>query len=152
MAHGDLSIAAREGRTVPPGTGVDAAGASTTDPAAILDGGALLPFGGHKGAAIAMTIEILAAALTGGRVSFEVDWSGHPGATIPCTGQFLLLIDPARGGDFGFAARVAALSDLVRSAGDGRLPGDRRLRNRARSLAEGVALTDEEAKLLRALA
>jgi delta1-piperideine-2-carboxylate reductase len=48
MANGDVQIARREGRQLPPGTGVDGQGNPTTDPAAILDGGALLPFGGHN--------------------------------------------------------------------------------------------------------
>ncbi len=139
LAHGDVQIAAREGHMLPPGTGVDGDGQPTCDPAEILDGGALLPFGGHKGASIAMTIEILAAAFTGGAFSSEVDWADHPGAKIPLTGQFLLVMDPARAGS-GFAARVAQLSDAVRAAGQGRLPGDRRHRIRAESGRLGVAL------------
>ena len=42
IAHGDVQIAAREGRTLPEGYGVDRHGQPTCDPAAILDGGALL--------------------------------------------------------------------------------------------------------------
>ena len=53
----------KAGRQLPPGTGVDRNGNPTTDPASILDGGALLPFGGHKGSSIAMMIEIMGAAL-----------------------------------------------------------------------------------------
>ncbi|HKS14137.1 MAG TPA: Ldh family oxidoreductase, partial [Pseudomonas sp.] len=66
MAHGDVQIAAREGEQLPPGTGVDAQGQPTRDPKAVLEGGALLPFGGHKGSALSMMVELLAAALTGG--------------------------------------------------------------------------------------
>src|SRR5690606_30733895 len=80
MANGDVQIAAREGRMLPEGTGVDRDGNPTTDPSAVLDGGALLPFGGHKGSSIAMMMEIMSAALSGGDFSFEVDWSGFPGA------------------------------------------------------------------------
>src|SRR5690606_14423505 len=54
MAHGDIQIAAREGRALPPEHGVDRDGKPTCDPSAILDGGALLPFGGHKGSALSM--------------------------------------------------------------------------------------------------
>ena len=45
MAMGDIQIAARDGREVPPGTGLDADGNATTDPAEIAKG-VLLPFGG----------------------------------------------------------------------------------------------------------
>ncbi|MGR3824812.1 MAG: Ldh family oxidoreductase [Salipiger marinus] len=146
LAHGDVQIAARQGHVLPEGCGVDASGQPTTDPNAILEGGALLPFGGHKGASLAMTIEILAAAFTGGAFSSEVDWSAHPGARIPCTGQMLLLLDPDRGA--GFAQRVRQLSDAVRAAGQDRLPGDRRRRLRAEAEAQGVALTEDDLAML----
>lgn len=77
IAHGDVQIAARKGELLPDGMGVDRLGQPTRDPAAILDGGALLPFGGHKGSALSMMVELLAAALTGGNFSFEFDWSQH---------------------------------------------------------------------------
>lgn len=153
LAHGDVQIAAREGHALPEGAGVDAAGQPTRDPQAVLDGGALLPFGGHKGAAIAMMIEIMAAALTGGHYSHEVDWSGHPGAQTPCTGQCLILIDPARGGSgAGFAARVEQLVDVLRDAGQERMPGDRRFAARAKALREGIAVSAEMLAKLEALA
>ncbi|NDW00066.1 Ldh family oxidoreductase [Salipiger sp. PrR002] len=148
LAHGDVQIAAREGHELRPGTGVDAEGQPTNDPNVILNGGALLPFGGHKGASIAMTIEILAAAFTGGAFSTEVDWSQHEGAKIPLTGQFLLVMDPEHGGSHGFATRVAALSDTVRAAGQERLPGDRRAVVRAEAEQKGVALTEADMEML----
>lgn len=40
IAHGDVQIAAREGRLLPAGMGVDREGRPTEDPRAILDGGA----------------------------------------------------------------------------------------------------------------
>ena len=59
-SNGDVQIARREGRPLPPGVGVDRDGKPTTDPNAVLEGGALLPFGGHKGSSIAMMMEIMA--------------------------------------------------------------------------------------------
>src|SRR3546814_2781775 len=70
-ARGEIMIAAREGHAVPPGTGIDAEGRDTTDPNAILDGGAQLPFGGYKGASIALMIELLVGALIGDKFSFK---------------------------------------------------------------------------------
>lgn len=150
-SHGDVQIARREGRALPPGVGVTAAGEPTTDPAEVLDGGALLPFGGHKGAAISMMIELLGAALTGGRFSTEVDWSKHPGAATPLTGQFLLLIDPARAGGLPFEHRAAQFASSLRDAGLTLLPGERRRRKRKESLASGITLTDEEWTALKGL-
>lgn len=70
MAMGDVQIAARDGREVPLGTGLDEHGELTTDPAAIAKG-VLLPFGGYKGSAIALMVELLAAGMTGEQFSFE---------------------------------------------------------------------------------
>lgn len=139
LAHGDVQIAAHEGHDLPQGAGVDAAGQPTRDPRAVLDGGALLPFGGHKGASIAMMIEIMAAALTGGLYSHEVDWSGHPGAQTPCTGECVIVIDPRRGGSgVGFAARVEQLVGALGAAGQARMPGDRRFAARETAMRDGV--------------
>lgn len=151
-SHGDIQIARREGRALPPGVGVDRDGNPTTDPGAVLDGGALLPFGGHKGSALSMMIELLGAALTGGKFSTEVDWSGHPGAVVPHTGQFFLVLDPARAGGLPFTGRAAGFAATLRAAGLGLLPGERRHRNRARSEEHGIALADEEWDDLMALA
>lgn len=144
LAHGDVQIAAREGHDLPQGAGVDAAGQPTRDPRAVLDGGALLPFGGHKGASIAMMIEIMAAALTGGLYSHEVDWSAHPGAQTPCTGQCVIVIDPARGGSgVGFAARVEQLVGALGAAGQARMPGDRRFAAREAAMRDGLPVSAE---------
>jgi len=152
MANGDVQIAAREGKPLPPGTGVDAHGHPTTNPQAVLDGGALLPFGGHKGSSIAMMVEIMGAALTGGKFSFEVDWSQHPGAVIPHTGQFILLIDPGQGAVRPFAERVEELIAQLRDAGVERLPGERRYAARRRAKALGIPLKLEDWARLRELA
>lgn len=148
LANGDVQIAAREGRLLEPGMGVDRNGEPTRDPKAILDGGALLPFGGHKGGSIALMVEILGAALTGGYFSGEFDWSEFKGAQTPKTGQLFIVIDPERGGNGIFRDRVSEISQLVREAGQERLPGDRRMQVRARSLAEGVLLSQSNYDML----
>jgi delta1-piperideine-2-carboxylate reductase len=142
-SNGDLRIAAREGRPLPAGAGVDRDGYPTTDPDAVLDGGALLPFGGYKGAALSLMVEVLAAALTGGQFSHEVDFSAHPGAETPCTGQLIILIDPGRAGGAA-AERVAGLLTVLRAAGAERLPGDHRYAQRRRADREGIALSSAQ--------
>jgi delta1-piperideine-2-carboxylate reductase len=152
LAHGDLQIAAQQGRELPPGSGVNRHGHPTVDPEAVLDGGALLTFGGHKGSAISLMIEILSAALTGGHFSFEVDWSAYPGAQTPWTGQFVLLVDPACGATVPFARRTAELVHRLASSGALRLPGDRRHRNRREAELQGIALSSDGLNTLRQLA
>ena len=145
LAKGDVRVAANEGRELPVGAGLDKNGLPTTDPCAVLEGGALLPFGGHKGSALAMMIEILCAALVGGNFSFEVDWSAYPGAQIPRSGQTLILIDPTVGasGLPSLASRLRLLVDVLRRAGQSRMPGERRLETREKSLKYGIAVSRE---------
>ena len=152
IAHGDVQIAARKGELLPEGMGVDRLGQPTRDPAAILDGGALLPFGGHKGSALAMMVELLAAALTGGNFSFEFDWSGHPGAKTPWTGQLLIVIDPTLAQGNRFAERSRELVRQMEAVGVSRLPGERRFREREKSAREGVTLSLDEFEQLLLLA
>jgi delta1-piperideine-2-carboxylate reductase len=152
IANGDVQIAAREGRMLAAGMGVDHAGQPTQDPKAILAGGALLPFGGYKGSALSMMVELLAAALTGGNFSFEFDWSRHPGAQTPWTGQLLIVIDPDRGSGQQFAERSEELVRQMLGAGQERMPGDRRYRQRAQSLAEGIRIPIRDWEQLQELA
>lgn len=152
IAHGDVQIAARKGERLPPGMGVDSLGQPTQDPKAILEGGALLPFGGHKGSALSMMVELLAAALTGGNFSFEFDWKSHPGAKTPWTGQLLIVIDPSKAAGQGFAERSQELVRQMHAAGLRRLPGDRRHRSRAKSQEIGIEINAQDLKQLQELA
>jgi delta1-piperideine-2-carboxylate reductase len=152
MANGEVQILARAGKKLPPGCGIDWEGRPTTNPQAVLDGGALLTFGGYKGSAIAMMIEVMGAALTGGNFSYEVDWSAFPGAATPKSGQLLIVIDPARGAGRPFAERVEQLVAELRAAGQERLPGDRRYANRRLAMADGIPVETAELARLRDLA
>lgn len=151
-SNGDVQIARREGRKLPEGVGVDRGGQPTTDPNAVLEGGALLPFGGHKGSSVAMMMEVMAAGLAGGDFSFEVDWSKHPGAATPKTAQTIILIDPGLGATRDFAARIEVLISAIHDAGQDRLPGDRRYANRREAEKLGVQLKPEQFAELRRLA
>lgn len=140
MARGEVMLAAREGRTLPPGVGVDASGAATTDPAAVLKG-AILPFGGHKGSGIALMVELLAGALIGQPFSVETAEADNKDGGPPRGGIFLLALDPARFGDpEGWLAHAELFLSRLGALDGVRLPGDRRAANRARSEAEGVVL------------
>lgn len=152
MAHGDVQIAAREGRLLPESCGVDARGQPTREPRAVLDGGSLLPFGGHKGSALSMMVELLAAALTGGSFSFGFDWSGHPGAQTPRTGELIIAIDPEKTAGQAFAQRCGELVQAMADAGQPRRPGQQRHHQRADSLTRGVPLAQSTWNELQRLA
>jgi L-2-hydroxycarboxylate dehydrogenase (NAD+) len=71
VAYGKIEIAKRAGKPIPAGWAIDRSGAPTTDPAAMIDGGAQLPLGstrdggGHKGYALAVMVDVLSAVLSG---------------------------------------------------------------------------------------
>ncbi|MGZ0187146.1 MAG: Ldh family oxidoreductase [Alphaproteobacteria bacterium] len=136
-ARGEIMIAARDGHSVPEGWGLGPNGEATTDPNAILKG-VQLPFGGYKGGAIAMMVEILAACMTGGDTSLEAEanYTGHGGPSA--AGHLILAMDPARFGQDRFLTRIEGLFEAMLADEGVRLPGDRRLSNRATTPATGV--------------
>lgn len=139
MARGEIMIAQRDGHALPPGAGIDSDGNPTTDPASVLEG-AQLPFGGYKGAAIALMVDLMCGPLIGEVSSREAgeedNWDGGPATG----GELILALDPARFGAGDAIARGERLfSDLLAMEGT-RLPGDRRLAVRRRTPAEGVEI------------
>jgi delta1-piperideine-2-carboxylate reductase len=144
MSQGEILRAAREGRSLAEGVGVDAQGHATTDPKAVLEGGALVPFGGVKGASIAFSVEILAAALTGAPFGIETP---APGGNPSKCGQFILVIDPRRAGaDVG--ARVEPLVRAIHDAGSEHMPGSRRYARRAAAKQQGIPLDPHSLEIL----
>ncbi|HRK24725.1 MAG TPA: Ldh family oxidoreductase, partial [Beijerinckiaceae bacterium] len=93
MAHGKARVAFNKGERVPEGYLIDEQGKPTTDPAVVQGArsGALLPFGDHKGAGIAIVVEILAAALAQGAIIPET-----PVKSWIINNLFGLIFDPAR--------------------------------------------------------
>jgi delta1-piperideine-2-carboxylate reductase len=152
MANGEVRLHALANTPLPPGTGVDSAGNPSTDPHAVLAGGALNTFGGYKGSSIALMVELMAGALTGGQLSFENDFGDCVGAQTPKAGQLLIVIDPKRGGNSNFAQRVALLCDRLIEAGQVRLPGDRRYKNRSHAERLGIPISEEKLTFLKTMA
>ena len=64
VARGKIILAAQQGVPIPPDWAIDERGRPTTDPLQALRG-AVLPFGGPKGYALAVIVEVLAGVLTG---------------------------------------------------------------------------------------
>jgi LDH2 family malate/lactate/ureidoglycolate dehydrogenase len=92
VAGGKVLVAQAAGEELAPGCIVDAEGRPTTDPAAFIAGGALLPFGGHKGYALAVIAELLGQALSGSDLAAE---EGFGGETFPKAGALFVALDPA---------------------------------------------------------
>jgi len=149
-ARGKIVAAEKAGKPIPAGWAVDADGNPTTDPKAAL-AGTLLPIGGAKGGALALMIEIFAAAITGSAFGWEAssffDDKGGP----PNMGHVLIAIDAGRLSAGAFDARMAALLEAMAAEPGARLPGTRRLTNRTRAAAEGVAIPPALLAEIRAL-
>lgn len=143
ISHGDLLLAVKSNRSLAPGIAVDAEGEATIDPNAVLKGGAFLPFGGVKGSSIAFMIEILAAAVTGGRFGFDDRVADFPGGKTSHAGQLIIALDPVRSAGQGYFERLEEFLARLRDSGVKRLPGDRRYDRRRQSEAEGIAVATE---------
>ncbi len=129
MAMGDVQIAARDGKSVPLGTGLDAEGNPSTDPAVIAKG-VLLPFGGYKGSAIAMMVELLAAGLTGEQFSFEAKENDNGDGGPPRGGEMVIGLSPELIAGDGWQAHVEGFITRLSSLEGVRIPGARRHQNR----------------------
>jgi (2R)-3-sulfolactate dehydrogenase (NADP+) len=84
---------AERGEALPPGWAVDGDGQPTTDPQAALRG-ALLAFGGARGANIALMVEVMAAGLTGANWALDAP-SFISGDRSPGAGLLVIAITPA---------------------------------------------------------
>ncbi len=152
VARGKILAAAHKGEAIPPGWALDKHGQPTTDAKAALEG-TLLPSGGAKGAALALMVELMAAAVTGahfaGEASAFLDDKGPP----PATGQLIIAIDAsALGAAEGLLGRVAVLADAIEAEPGTRLPGARRLALREEAVRNGLRLEPRVIADLEALA
>ena len=138
VARGKIMAAQKAGQRIPDGWALDCRGQPTTDPAAALEG-SMLPIGGAKGAALALMVEILSAALTGSHFGWEASSFLDDKGTPPDVGQILLAIDPGALSGGAFAARMQDLLLAIAEEPSVRLPGERRLQKREQAQRAGVA-------------
>ncbi|WOC14723.1 Ldh family oxidoreductase [Pseudochrobactrum sp. MP213Fo] len=139
-ARADIALYRQEGRAIPADWGVDADGQPTTDPAAVL-AGAMLPFGGHKGSALATMIELLAGPFIGDRTSRQSAAFDQGARAAPCHGELIIAFNP----DLMSAVAGKPIADdgaedlFARITAQGaRLPGERRYQARKRSAENGI--------------
>ncbi|MDC0659706.1 Ldh family oxidoreductase [Leisingera sp. SS27] len=148
----DIRMAAAEGHELPRPAGLDPAGIPSTDPEAILETRSLLPFGEHKGAAIAFMIEVLGAALAGGTLSVDNKERESFGALNIKGGATLIAIDPERFGNAAFGEYITRICAEIEGNGAARVPGDGRLKKRAAAEADGIEVSSGLLAQLDALA
>ena len=143
IAQGKTRVAFNKGLPVEPGTIIDDQGNPSTDPryTVIEPIGALLPFGEHKGAGLALVCELLGGALAGGATAQPV----HDGRRRVLNSMFSILVDPARLGTAANLARemesylaYATASPPAPGVGRVRTPGEPERETRTARLVEGV--------------
>jgi len=118
VAEGKLRIASANGRSVASGLIVDASGRPSTEPADFFAGGALLPFGGHKGSGMSVMIELLGGVLTGMGVGCSPRYAGGNGTIIVAL-DVSAFTDPV-----DFAAQATEFRQALATAGRGPSGGD----------------------------
>lgn len=116
----NIRKAAAEGREIPEGWAVDGRGRSTTDPHEAMKG-ALLAFGGVRGANIALMVEVLGAGLTGANWSVDAP-SFMTGSENPGTGMLVIAMRPEFL-DPDFGTRLGAHLDRLRTEFGVYIPG-----------------------------
>ncbi len=141
-AEGKLQVARNKGVPVPEGFIVDKDGNPTTDANDFYDGGAILPFFGHKGHGFNILADMLCGALSGSGCT-------RPGTTTLINTMTSIAINPSK-----FTNREAYIAELKRfsdwvtgsppSQPDGRvlLPGQIELETRAERRQKGIPLDD----------
>ncbi|MEA2708779.1 MAG: hypothetical protein QOF78_1380 [Phycisphaerales bacterium] len=129
VAMGRVQQFLREGKQLPPGSGVDESGKETTDPAKVK---ALLPFGQHKGYGLSLIDELLGAYIGGSLPTLRSRWGTGPQDEKHTPNFFFQCIraDALDCGDFAQARsqsqNVKAVIDDIRGHGNegAMLPGE----------------------------
>jgi L-2-hydroxycarboxylate dehydrogenase (NAD+) len=147
-ARGKLLEAKRRGEMIPENVALDSDGRPTIDPREALKG-SILPFGAHKGYALAFMIEIMAGPLVNASYGKAVTGTANP--EVECTkGDLVAAIDPSKFVDMedfkkdvdNFIAEVKATPNVF-------IPGDMEVRNVKRHQEEGLPLDENLVKQLR---
>lgn len=147
----NLANAAAAGEAIPPTWALDATGQPTTDPEAGM-AGSIAPAGGHKGAALALMVEVLSAGLTGAHWSFEASSLGDDAGGPPQLGQTIIAIRADGLGQSDHAQRIETMLAAMTAEAGVRIPGDRRHQNRREAQQDGVTVDETFATVLRDLA
>jgi (2R)-3-sulfolactate dehydrogenase (NADP+) len=150
VARGEVLLRAARGEPLPDGWGLDRRGEPTIDPDAVLQGGSMLPFGGRKGATLALMVEVLAATLTGALRSAEAGSLTADDRKPAGIGQAFIALSPDRFAA-GFQDRIGALCEAIAAQPGARLPGARRFEARRRSTLEGIVVDESLLSRVQAL-
>ncbi|MBL6928709.1 MAG: Ldh family oxidoreductase [Rhodospirillales bacterium] len=149
IARGKIRLAAQRGDPIPEGLAIDLEGRPTTDAMEAFKG-VCLPFGGHKGAALSMLMDVFSGVFTGAAFAGDVvnphlDFSGPQNA-----GHFLMAIKPDLFMPMAeYRERMDTLVERVKACPRAEgfdeilMPGEPEAREHERRLADGIPLTGD---------
>jgi len=142
-AVGKVGTWLREGKTLPENWGIDSQGNPSNDAAAILSG-AVLPFGEHKGAGLAVMIELLTAALAGAAFTQQL-FAGDQSGIDPNSTKIFIALNVNAFIDLNvFKQRVRFFLDYLKNeATPFNYPGERGWQVRQLNLLDGVPIHAE---------
>jgi LDH2 family malate/lactate/ureidoglycolate dehydrogenase len=118
-ARGKIRKAFRRGESIPEGYALDSKGRPTTDPAAALNGGVVLPMGGPKGSGLAMMMDIFGGVMSGSAFAGGVNDQYKVLDKPQNVGHWFLVFRPEvflEGGMPELRERMGTLFQAVRSA------------------------------------
>ncbi len=152
VAEGKLRVARDSGEMIPTGLIINSEGRPSSDPRDFYSGGALLPFGGHKGYGLSMMAEVLVGVLSGTGASCSPEYRGGNGTIVVALdiSSFLPLS--------AFVAQSHALSSTIKGSAPvdgGRevlLPGEPEAMARGARQRDGISLPAQTWNALTGLA
>lgn len=140
---GKIQVTASAGEKLGYIGGVDKDGNETKEPKDIQDGGNIYPIGYWKGSGLAIALDILAAMLSDGNTTHDVDELDRG----MCVGvsQIFMAIDPSKfTSDDRFNEIVdSALTYIKEGSDDVTYPGERMVKKRNASINEGIEVDEE---------
>ena len=143
--------AAEAGEPIPLGWALDEDGHPTTDAEAGLTG-SMAPAGGVKGFSIGLLVEVLCAALAGGKLGPDQgSFTDDDGKPID-NGQFFVAFDPGKFSGGSFDQTIAALVSAITEQDGARLPNARREANKLCLAKQGISIEHELLETLKGFA
>jgi ureidoglycolate dehydrogenase (NAD+) len=159
VAATKIFIAQEKGEQVPPGWLIDKDGRPTTDPSGYPNGKSLLPMAGHKGYGLALLIEVLTGALSGGAVLNEIaSWVFNDNRGNNQSVAFIAMdintIRPIAEFKKTMDMMIRSLKDSPKAVGNAEifLPGEKEWRNREAALERGISYPEYVMKNIRGVA
>lgn len=144
VAKSKINEARIKHETIPLGWALDEEGNPTTDPIEAIKG-LMLPLEGYKGYGIAMSIDIIAGALSGAAFLNKVGKFYDEENKGMNVGQTFIAIDPLQVYGEGFYELMEKYVETIRSSesregAEISLPGDHKWRNKQHSLEKGIPI------------